>query len=266
VKRVPKPRGGKKTDWSDSSDVCVGSSQGSGRDMSVAQKMRAKVNNNPPPGLESPGPAFLSSQEDDEDTIRGSAFTALQESLSNLTPEDAAQVHAFLKAKEAAAPMSMGWNSTSSTVQSNRPVRPFTPFQGPRKTPGRAPMQRQSDAPATKPANDANETSETLRSSLYELSLMDSAKVIMVRKISKLGLDSARLLEAYFSKFGIVERSLANHTRSTTKWGETRLRPATVGFVVMSSADVKTILDYNGEHSVQGCPVSVFPFQSHSID
>jgi hypothetical protein len=46
---------------------------------------------------------------------------------------------------------------------------------------------------------------------------MDPKRVILVRKINKLGLESARMLETYFARFGDVERTFVTHSAEKGK-------------------------------------------------
>jgi len=90
----------------------------------------------------------------------------------------------------------------------------------------------------------------------------------MVRKINRLGLDSCNLLEAYFSKFGTVDRMMVSHSRARSIFGKgaCRVRPAGLGFLIMAKAeDVEAILAFGTEHEVEGVSISVHPFESRSI-
>lgn len=110
---------------------------------------------------------------------------------------------------------------------------------------------------------------ETLRTNLRDLSFVDSARVIMVRKINRLGLESPRLLESYFSKFGTVERCMISHSRAKSIFGHgtARVRPAGLGFLVMASAtEVESIMAAGREHEIEGAIISTHAFETRELD
>lgn len=108
---------------------------------------------------------------------------------------------------------------------------------------------------------------ETLRTFLRDLTLMGPGRALMVRKINRLGFESAALLQDHFSKFGTVERTMVSHTRARTRGRpKARERPATVGFVVMGSVEeAEAALSHGVDHIVEGEHVFVFRFESGSI-
>jgi hypothetical protein len=111
----------------------------------------------------------------------------------------------------------------------------------------------------------------TLRTQLRDLSAVgNDDRVLTLRKISKLGLDSPELLEDYFTKkFGEVERMMVTHTisKAPKTQEKTRLRPAPLGFVLMKTAeDAQAALHYKEAHVVNGVEISVLPFNSHPVD
>lgn len=115
----------------------------------------------------------------------------------------------------------------------------------------------------------AEEEKETLRTNLRDLSLCEHTHVIMVRKINRLGIDSPALLEAHFSKYGPVQRVMVSHSRAKSIFGRAgaaRVRPAGLGFLIMSRAeDVDAILASGPEHNVEGALITTSRFESRSI-
>jgi hypothetical protein len=222
-------------------------------------------------------------------SVEDQTFLALQEALSKLTPEDAVAVRNFLDSKDVqpkpAAPPGYGCNQPPMhqyyashhppqyhppwAQQSFRPQgtaaapmhRPFTPF-GAQSQPPRRPKMTTS-----KPTEDPDDTGESLRSHLRDLASLDTSRVLMLRKINRLGTDSAKVLETYFSGFGKVERMMISHSRSRSTAGQLRIRPATVGFAVMGTAEeAQAVLALGAAHDVQGFTIAVSTFESHSID
>lgn len=79
----------------------------------------------------------------------------------------------------------------------------------------------------------------SLRIDLEKLRQYDSDCCLIVRKIKKLGLDSADKLEGHFRQFGDVAEVLVAHSyeRPSPKRRNGRVRPAALGFVVMKTAE-----------------------------
>jgi len=233
----------------------------------------------------------------------GSNLIALQQAISRLSSKDAAVVRAVLQSKEATqnpmpcmeAPMMppvqmgamyQGFHDPATAWAGNvavpaghmappgnfygqqpffaptewgQPVgqRPsFTPFQG---------ISRQNAHAKPRKAEVPAEDSESLATHLRDLAALDSARVLMVRKINHLsGGDVPASLKAYFKKFGMVDRIMMSATRSATK--PARIRPATLGFMVMETAEAALAILADGpEHVVEGVTITVTTFKSHSI-
>lgn len=272
-----------------SQDKCMPSSETT---MRLPPGLSAPYGLGAPPGLGMPGTrlnsqarAFFPStpvpHEVVQSKVEGNPLLALQEALNKLTPQEAQVVRSLLESKEKEQTpyynQPIAWAHTSTPTPWSNPMcsrptsRPFAPWSPQasramttKSQPQRAPAGLASRGPA---AQQHEDTADTLRSNLYDLSFLDSSKILMVRKINRIGMDSAGVLEAYFSKFGTIERVMVSHSRSKSNMGQMRLRPATVGFLVMSKAeDVQAVLAYGQEHCVQGVAVSALPFQSHPVD
>jgi hypothetical protein len=108
----------------------------------------------------------------------------------------------------------------------------------------------------------------TLRTHLRELQKVDLGRIVLIRKIIKLGFDSARMLEAHYSRYGKVEKVLVahSHVKPQHSGQGMRLRPSGLGFVVMSSTrEVEGILA-GGEHQVvHGVRVCVRRFERRGV-
>jgi len=111
---------------------------------------------------------------------------------------------------------------------------------------------------------------ETLRLHLRSLIHVDPDRVLIVRKINRLGFSSQTILFQYFSWYGVVERVLVAHSRvksnSAADKGaspvSSRLRPSGLGFLVMSRAeDAQTILAHGSEQQVNGIMVRIQQFK-----
>lgn len=114
------------------------------------------------------------------------------------------------------------------------------------------------------------QTGETLRMHLRSLIKIDSARILIVRKINRLGFASPELLEQHYSWFGHVERVLVAHSRvkSSAYQGmganklNSRLRPSGLGFLVMSKIEeAEAILAAGSEHIVCGALIRVQQFE-----
>jgi hypothetical protein len=96
---------------------------------------------------------------------------------------------------------------------------------------------------------------QTLPNNLRELENVQAERILVVRKINRLGFESAKILESHFMKHGNVERVLVAHSNGkNTRDGKFRLRTSSFGFVVMcTAADAEASLDAGAEQLVR-CP------------
>jgi len=200
-----------------------------------------------------------------------SNILALKEALDRLAPDEIATVKLLLDSKVRDAGIvnatGPGYGSSRLQTQPSRSDmstrRPFAPFQC---------SQAQHNAVKRtahpgRPTRELPPKEETLRTFLLDLSLVDNARVLSLRKISALGIDSPNLLETYLSKFGKVERMMISHTMNrNANNAMTRLRPAALGFAVMEKAEEAQTVLATKAHKVAGVEITIAPFQSHSID
>eukprot|EP00411_Alexandrium_monilatum_P022953 CAMPEP_0175224486 /NCGR_PEP_ID=MMETSP0093-20121207/21874_1 /TAXON_ID=311494 /ORGANISM="Alexandrium monilatum, Strain CCMP3105" /LENGTH=507 /DNA_ID=CAMNT_0016518125 /DNA_START=27 /DNA_END=1551 /DNA_ORIENTATION=+ len=110
-------------------------------------------------------------------------------------------------------------------------------------------------------------TGETLRMHLRSLIEVDSGRILIVRKINRLGFASPELLKQHYSWYGNVERVLVAHSRvkssvfAAMKYAS-RLRPSGLGFIVMSKIDeAEAILAMGQEQIVCGAVIRVQRFE-----
>jgi len=99
---------------------------------------------------------------------------------------------------------------------------------------------------------------------LNELESDDPDKVIIVRKMNRLGLKSSAILKQHFSRFGVVEKlRLANtHDQKLASSLNARLRPSGIAFVVFeSSVSASQVLAEGETQNVHGVQVSVSRFE-----
>jgi hypothetical protein len=104
---------------------------------------------------------------------------------------------------------------------------------------------------------------------LSELQSEDPDKIIIVRKINRLGFDSAEILKKHFTQFGLVEKvRLSNsHTKEPGKSFQIRLRPSGIGFVVFENAEAAAKVLMQGEtHMINGAEVRVRGFERRRCD
>jgi len=110
---------------------------------------------------------------------------------------------------------------------------------------------------------------DSLRTNLRDLEHMDGDRVLIVRRINRLGLESPALLEEYFSQYGPVEKVLVSHSRAKSYFGysSARVRPAGLGFVVMSrTEDAEAILQAGANQVVSGATITVHAYETRSGD
>lgn len=134
---------------------------------------------------------------------------------------------------------------------------------GPKK---RNTMAQNGGAQALQGAPPPEQTGETLRMHLRSLLHVESSRVLIVRKINRLGFGSPAILKEHFSWYGNVEQVLVAHSRVKSGGGQagvvSRLRPSGLGFVVMSqTVDAEAILAQGPEHQVCGTFIRVQKFE-----
>jgi len=112
----------------------------------------------------------------------------------------------------------------------------------------------QADAPqahlgANKTTPSGFEQGATLRTHLEALAHEDPNRILIVRRINRLGFDSPTYLEKKFSEFGAVTRVFVAHSRvkRSEKQPVARVRPAGVGFVLMESPEVALAIASSGQ-------------------
>lgn len=109
---------------------------------------------------------------------------------------------------------------------------------------------------------------ETLRAHLRSLIKVECSRVLIVRKINRLGFGSPDLLKDYYSWYGGVERVLVAHSRvqvaSSNNRGHnsSRVRPSGLGFIVMKKTeDAQAILAEGPTQEVYGAEIRVQQFE-----
>lgn len=106
---------------------------------------------------------------------------------------------------------------------------------------------------------------DTLRMQLRSLIHVNSDRVLILRKINRLGFNSQAVLLQHFSWYGVVERVLVAHSRvksGRAPPGSLRMRPSGLGFIVMSTVEEAQAILMNGsEHPVNGIIVNVHKFE-----
>jgi hypothetical protein len=93
----------------------------------------------------------------------------------------------------------------------------------------------------------------------------DPRRVLVARRCHTLGFQSEQLLAEHCSEFGRVSRVLVMHSRvkhSKRAGAPLRLRPGSIGFIVMAEAEsAERILREGAERTVAGKRVEVGPFR-----
>jgi len=121
-------------------------------------------------------------------------------------------------------------------------------------------------------SNRVEESTDTLKLHLSYLIELDPGRVLVVRKINRLGLQSPTTLANHFARYGTVDRVLVAHSK--TKQAsfshhrppsiKERTRPAGLGFVVMRlPEEACMILAEGSEQLIDGMSISVRQFECH---
>jgi hypothetical protein len=135
----------------------------------------------------------------------------------------------------------------SRTVQSQQQARTVQPQQKERRhrTKRCAPLQ--------------------IATQLSELQTEDPGKIICVRKINRLGFDSADILKKHFEQYGRVDRVLLSnaHRKEPGVYSfPVRLRPSGIGFLVFNNPEiVAQILAVGESHIINGVEVQMRAFE-----
>jgi len=104
---------------------------------------------------------------------------------------------------------------------------------------------------------------KSMKKGLEALRDCDADRVLIVRKIKKLGFESPERLKQHFSQFGGVQDvHVANSMmKPSLKRPTGRLRPAALGFVVMEAAEgAQAALAHGSSHSVCSAQIEVCHF------
>lgn len=112
----------------------------------------------------------------------------------------------------------------------------------------------------------ASEAARTasLRSHFSELDGVPCNRIFLVRKIQRLGLESADAVRAHFSAYGDVEDVLVAHSPvlSGCKTFVRRLRPSNLAIVIMATTEMAARVHSQGrDQTVNGSSVCVEPYE-----
>lgn len=111
------------------------------------------------------------------------------------------------------------------------------------------------------------EQGETLRTHLEALAGEDSNRILIVRRINRLGFESPTFLEKHFSEYGKVSRVFVAHSRvkPSAKRPVPRVRPAGLGFVLMDNVeDANRIATAGPEMTINNVNIEVKLYQPGS--
>jgi len=115
----------------------------------------------------------------------------------------------------------------------------------------------------------AQEHVGSLSANIAELQKYGAGRCLLVRRIKPLGLEQPRRLAEHFGRWGTVTDVLVAHSyeKPTARRRHGRLRPASLGFVIMSSEGEASAVVGAGRHVVGGdpapCEVDVQAYDPH---
>jgi hypothetical protein len=105
---------------------------------------------------------------------------------------------------------------------------------------------------------------------LNELQVEDPDKIVVVRKINRLGFDSADILREHFEQFGSVDKVRLSNAHDKERGSypfHVRLRPSGFGFVVFENSEAAAQVLAEGESRViNGVEVHVRAFERRRFD
>jgi hypothetical protein len=112
------------------------------------------------------------------------------------------------------------------------------------------------------PTTDRLMKKQTLGMQLEKVQEEEPNCVFIARKISGMGFQSNDMLAAHYLKYGSVSKVLVAHSKVKPTHGQPRIRPGSLGFVVMACAkSVQAILAEGKEQTVAGHRICVEPFE-----
>lgn len=108
-----------------------------------------------------------------------------------------------------------------------------------------------------RPPKNPNDKDMRMQEILHTLENVEQQRVLIVRKIKKLGFHSARSIRVHFEQYGGVDNVYVSHSHL-----ESRSRPAGLGFVVMNSKpNALRALAGGVEQEIHGFTIFVGPFE-----
>jgi hypothetical protein len=219
-----------------------------------------------------PCPLDAANQEQMPDTHGDSAHDNLAKIISKLSPEDAATVMASLNAASSTAgmPVILYPHPVPMMPRSGRQREGQAQYSSrhPREGKDQKEPVQEPRVPKNQPPPGVNmeQYANTLKENLRQLSSLDPKTVILVRKISKLGMNSPQLLEIYFSQFGPVKKVFISHAIEKPQGRRTqpRWRPATLGFVAMENVeDAEKAMQRGTEQTVLGVTIQAVEYEDN---
>jgi len=105
---------------------------------------------------------------------------------------------------------------------------------------------------------------DSFRSNMKKMTKYQTEQIFLVRKIGKLGFNSARFLELHFKQFGKVEEVLVSHSidKNNQCGDKPRVRPAGVAFVVMGTVQqVRAAMDAGAVQTIHGVDVTLAKYE-----
>lgn len=117
---------------------------------------------------------------------------------------------------------------------------------------------------------EATEGEDSLRSYLNYLKQIDAGRILLARKINRLGFDAAAVLTAHYTAYGSVKHVFVPRSRSVARSQSNRpfvrKRPSGIGFVVMAESQAVDAILQDGEvQSVAGVTLYLQRFRRQSF-
>jgi hypothetical protein len=144
--------------------------------------------------------------------------------------------------------LSVGFNSIVSQGHSNTAQGEYTPSSGLSQTQSEPQEDHARELGSVLAITMGVFPFASLRQHLWNLKSMDAQRILVVRKIHRLGMDSAQLLHSHFSRYGEVSHVLVpplkmKPSKRLRNPRAGRLYPSPIGFMVMrDSQDVEAII------------------------
>jgi len=152
-------------------------------------------------------------------------------------------------------------------AQRYAPETPWSPAAVIKGPAGDECPQQEEDSPQQKNRKDKRRNVLLIATHLNELQKEDPTKIVIVRKVNRLGFNSADVLKKYFERFGRIAKVRLSNAHSKQPGVGVRVRPSGIAFLLFEDArDAARVLESGESHSIGCAQVLVRGFERRQGD